>query len=59
MAALLDVDLEEVAQVVERGRGQPEMALLLDWGADGIITDRVSTLEQLLTDRGDPRPTGD
>jgi len=30
MAAFLDVDLEQVAQVIERGRGLAEIALLLD-----------------------------
>ncbi len=30
MAAFLDIDLEEVAQVVERGRALAEQALLLD-----------------------------
>src|SRR6266478_9549120 len=30
MSTLLDIDLEEVAHVVERGRGLAEMALLLD-----------------------------
>ena len=30
MAAFLDVDLEQVAQVVERWRGLAEIALLLD-----------------------------
>jgi glycerophosphoryl diester phosphodiesterase len=35
---------------------EAEMEQLLDWGADGIITDRVQTLDQLLTDRGEPRP---
>jgi hypothetical protein len=30
MAALLDIDLEKVAQIVERGRGLAEMALLFD-----------------------------
>src|ERR1700722_16117695 len=30
MAAFLDIDLEQVAQVIERGRGLAEMALLLD-----------------------------
>ncbi len=30
MAAFLDVDLEEVAQIVERRAGEPEMPLLLD-----------------------------
>src|SRR2546425_2959802 len=35
-SALLDVDLEEVAQVVERGAGVPEVALLLDRGGLGV-----------------------
>src|SRR4029079_11329157 len=30
MAPLLDIDLEQIAQIVERGRGRPEVALLLD-----------------------------
>jgi hypothetical protein len=30
MAAFLDIDLEQIAHVVERGRGLAEMALLLD-----------------------------
>ena len=36
VAALLDVHLEDVAQVVERGRGIPEMPLLLDRCGLGI-----------------------
>jgi glycerophosphoryl diester phosphodiesterase len=32
------------------------MTELLDWGADGIITDEVRLLDELLTLRGDPRP---
>src|SRR3989449_4778621 len=36
VSALLDVDLEEVAQVVERGAGAPEVALLLDRGGLGV-----------------------
>ena len=36
VAAFLDVDLEEVAQVVERGRGLAEQALLLDRGGLGV-----------------------
>ncbi len=36
VAALLDVDLEEVAQVVERGRGLAEVALLLDGRGLGV-----------------------
>src|SRR6185312_7528463 len=34
--AFLDVDLEEVAQVVEAGRGEAQVALLLDGGGLGI-----------------------
>jgi hypothetical protein len=33
MAALLDIDLEQVAQVIQRRRGLAEMALLLDRGS--------------------------
>jgi glycerophosphoryl diester phosphodiesterase len=33
-----------------------EMARLIDWGVDGIITDEVRLLDQLLTDVGAPRP---
>ncbi len=36
VAAFLDVDLEQVAQVVERGAGEPEMALLLDRRGLGV-----------------------
>ena len=36
MAALLDIDLEEVAQIVERRRGVAEQALLLDRGGLGV-----------------------
>ena len=36
VAALLDVDLEQAAQVVERRRGLPEQALLLDRGRLGV-----------------------
>ena len=39
VAALLDVDLEQVAHVVERGRGLAEMALLLDRGRLGVALD--------------------
>ena len=39
MAAFLDVDLEHVAHVVERGRGLAEMALLLDRGRLGVALD--------------------
>ncbi len=45
MPPLLDIDLEQVAHVVERGRGRAEMALLLDRRrlgvalAPGILTD--------------------
>src|SRR5271167_4146342 len=36
MAALLDIDLEQVAQIVERGAGIAELALLLDRGRLGV-----------------------
>lgn len=36
-----------------------QMNTLLDWGVDGIITDRPSELDQILTDRGEPRPGDD
>src|SRR5262249_9937941 len=37
--AFLDVDLEQVAHVVKRGRGLAEMALLLDGGRLGVALD--------------------
>ena len=39
MAAFLDIDLEQIAQIVERGRGLAEMALLLDGGGLGVALD--------------------
>src|ERR1700692_3932846 len=39
MAAFLDIDLEQVAQVVERGRGLAEITLLLDRGRLGVALD--------------------
>ena len=39
MAAFLDIDLEQIAQVVERGRGLAEMALLLDGSRLGVALD--------------------
>lgn len=33
-----------------------EMSELLDWGVDGLITDRPQVLEGLLAERGDPQP---
>jgi hypothetical protein len=36
VAAFLDVDLEQVAHVVERGAGHAEVALLLDRGRLGV-----------------------
>jgi hypothetical protein len=39
MPALLDIDLEQVAHVVERRRGLAEMALLLDRGRLGVALD--------------------
>lgn len=34
-----------------------EMAELLDWGVDGLITDRPQVLAALLAERGDPQPS--
>ena len=39
VTAFLDVDLEQVAHVIERGRGLAEMALLLDRGRLGVALD--------------------
>src|SRR5262245_41943130 len=39
MAAFLDVDLEDVAQIVERGRSLAEVAMLLDRSGLGIALD--------------------
>ena len=39
MAGLLDIDLEQIAQIVERRRGAAEMALLLDRGGLGVALD--------------------
>ena len=39
VAAFLDIDLEDVAQVVERRRGLAEIALLLDRGRLGVALD--------------------
>jgi len=40
MAGLLDIDLEQVAQIVERRRGRAEPALLLDRGGFGVALHR-------------------
>ncbi len=45
VAALLDVDLEQVAQVVEARRGQPKVALLLDAGRLGVALDDDQPLQ--------------
>jgi len=47
VTALLDVDLEQVAQVVEAGRGLAEAALLLDlrdvyWTREGLLSVQLS-----------------
>src|SRR4029079_11120684 len=39
MPSFLDIDLQDVAHVVERGRGLAEMALLLDRGRLGVALD--------------------
>lgn len=36
-----------------------EMHELLDWGADGLITDEVALLDAVLEERGEPRPLTD
>src|ERR1700749_1901850 len=46
MPALLDVDLKDVAHVVERRRGLAEMALLLDRGRLGIALDDDEAAQQ-------------
>ena len=43
--ALLDVDLEQVAQVVEARRGGAEVALLLDRGRLGVALDDDQPLQ--------------
>ena len=35
---------------------EAEMEMLLEWGADGLITDRPQALDAILAARGDPRP---
>ena len=45
MAALLDVDLEQIAHVVERRRGLAEVALLLDRRRLGIALDHDQPAE--------------
>jgi hypothetical protein len=45
VAALLHVDLEEVAQVVQRGRGLAEAALLLDGRRLGVALDHDQPLQ--------------
>jgi len=39
MAAFLDIDLEQIAQIIERGRCLAEMALLFDRGGLGVALD--------------------
>ncbi len=46
VTAFLDIDLEQVAHVVERGRGLAEMALLLDRSRLGIALDHDQTAKQ-------------
>ena len=46
MAALLDIDLEEVAHVVEARRGRAEEALLLDRGRLGVALDDDEPAQQ-------------
>src|SRR5580700_1070558 len=53
MARLLDVDLEQVAEVVQRRRGLAQMALLLDRGRFGVALghdDAAQLLAELARD---------
>jgi hypothetical protein len=60
VAAFLHVDLEEIAKVVERGTGAPEMALLLHGGRLGVAlgddeaTEGAAVLARHLLPRGLP-----
>ena len=58
MAALLDVDLEQVAQVVEARRREAQAALLLDGGRLGVALDDDQALQVGAVLAGDllPRP---
>ena len=56
MAAFLDIDLEQIAQVVERGRGLAEMALLLDGGRFGVALDHDQAAQRGAVFAGDFLP---
>src|SRR5215510_6696536 len=58
VAALLDVDLEQVAQVVERGTGGAEVALLLDRGGLGIALGDDEPAQDAAVLAGDVLPAG-
>src|SRR5579863_4160755 len=45
MATLLDIDLKQVAQVVERRRGLAEMTLLFDGGGLGVALNHDQTAQ--------------
>src|ERR1700690_3545457 len=45
VAPLLHIDLEQVAHVVERGRGLPEIALLLDRSGLGVALDHYQAAQ--------------
>ncbi|MGY3353887.1 hypothetical protein ACVWZK_000550 [Bradyrhizobium sp. GM0.4] len=45
VTAFLDIDLEQIAHVVQRGRGLAEMALLLDGGGLGVALDHDQTAQ--------------
>ncbi len=56
MAAFLDIDLEQIAHVVERGRGLAEMALLLDRGRLGVALDHDQAAQHRAMLAGDFLP---
>src|SRR5581483_11386971 len=56
--ALLDVDLEEVAEVVERRAGPPEVALLLDRGRLGVALGHDEAAQRPPVLAGHLRPRG-
>src|SRR5437773_11354322 len=56
MAAFLDVDLEQVAQVIERGRGLAEMALLFDGSGLGVALDHDQAAQRGAVFTGDFLP---
>ena len=58
MPALLDIDLEEIAQIVERRRGVAEHALLLDRGGLGVALRHDEAAQDGAVLAGDLLPRG-